>query len=210
MEVSRLTVTRLRRRYDELGRRLRRAVGEIGDEFDQTLTQLRNAASQTFTQFAEDGRTRIDDAKDAAVQSLQEVRRTSEATIAQLVEQYRGIHQAIQTSMELERAEQDRRRVEFGQLQADAGRFAAEIQKANVLLGLKMDPEALRLVSKDEVQLLLSRIIEWHDLQTWDVSQKPEVYLQLIPEFQRSWASHLDFEDALQECLTALQRSRIL
>jgi hypothetical protein len=184
-------------------------VGEIGDEFDQTLTQLRDAASQTLTQFAEDGRTTIDDTKNITVQSLQEIRRTSEATIEQLVEQYRGIHQAIQTSMELERAEQERRRTEFGQLQAEAGRFAAEIQKANVLLGLKLDREALRLVSKDEVQLLLSRIIEWHDLQLWELGQKPEMYLRVIPEYQRPSVPRLNFVGTLQECLTALQRSRV-
>jgi chromosome segregation ATPase len=210
LEVSRLAFTRLRRRYDEVGRRLRRAVGEIGDEFDQTLTQLRDVASQTLTQFAEDGRTTIDDAKNVTVHSLQEIRRISEATIEQLVEQYRGIHQTIQTSMELERAEQERRRVEFGQLQAEAGQFSTEIQKANVLLGLKLDPEALRLVSKNEVQLLLSRIIEWRDLQTWDLDQKPEMHLQVIPEYQRPSVPRLNFMDTLQECLTALQRSRVL
>jgi hypothetical protein len=112
--------------------------------------------------------------------------------------------------MERERAEQERRRVEFGQLQAEAGQFSTEIQKANVLLGLKLDPEALRLVSKNEVQLLLSRIIEWRDLQTWDLDQKPEMHLQVIPEYQRPSVPRLNFMDTLQECLTALQRSRVL
>jgi hypothetical protein len=100
--------------------------------------------------------------------------------------------------MELQRVEQERRREEFGQLQAEAGRFAAVIQKANVLLGLKMDTDALQLVSKDEVQLLLNRIIEWHDLQTWDLGQKPEAYLQVIPDYQRHLGvPRLSFVDTL-------------
>jgi chromosome segregation ATPase len=189
LEMSRLVFTRLRRQYGGLGRNLQRTIREVGDEFDQTLTHLQDTASQTLTQFAEDGRTAIDGAKDAAVQSLHEVGRTSE---------YRGIHQTIQTSMELQRVEQERRREEFGQLQAEAGRFAAVIQKANVLLGLKMDTDALQLVSKDEVQLLLNRIIEWHDLQTWDLGQKPEAYLQVIPDYQRHLGvPRLSFVDTL-------------
>ena len=204
LEVSRLAFTRLRRRYDGLGRNLRRTIREVGHEFDQTITELRDAASQTFSQFAEGGRAAIDGAKGAAVQSLQGVSKTGEEAIAKLVER-------IQNAMELSRAEQTKRQAEFGQLQAEARRLAAEVQKGNVLLGLKMDPEALRLVSKDEVQLLLSRIVERHDLQMWDLGQQPELYLQSIPEYRRQYREpRLSFVDVLQECLTALQRSRVL
>ena len=50
---------------------------------------------------------------------------------------------------------------EYGRIQAAAGKLGSQIDRANALLGFENYQEGLKLLDKDQIELLISRIIVW-------------------------------------------------
>jgi hypothetical protein len=169
----------------------------MGGAFTQTLTACQATAART-----------LDGATDAAVGALSDVRAAGEASLQQLVDQLRELLQALAASCRRQTAEQAERLEAWGQLQASAGALASEIKTANAFLGLTLDPQALALIGKDAVILLLRRVIAWCEQRTWLAGQMPVVSLQRLYVTVPREVDDVVVGVVLTECITALIRGQ--
>ena len=85
---------------------------------------------------------------------------------------------------------------EYGRIQAAAGKLGSQIDKANALLGFENYQEGLKLLDKDQIELLISRIIVWSKAKPWlakaqfqDVTNRLDIARYLTIQFEvLNWA----------------------
>jgi hypothetical protein len=85
---------------------------------------------------------------------------------------------------------------EYGRIQAAAGKLGSQIDRANALLGFENYQGGLKLLDKDQIELLISRIIVWSKAKPWlakaqfqDVTNRLDIARYLTIQFEvLNWA----------------------
>ena len=96
-------------------------------------------------------------------------RQEEERVFEGMVEECGKILEEIRKTSKESRKQHNDQLKEYGRLQAEAGKHAADIERAIALLDLEGSPAALKNIGKDTVELLLSRLLEWSKRQHWDI-----------------------------------------
>jgi len=144
----------------------------MANKADETLTQiesqmntLKEKASTSLESTSAKAREQIENLRTRAEKALTDTHSQATNRLTALIVQCTSILTNIQTtSKEAEKLHREQRE-EYGRFQAEAGKYAAEIHLASTLFAFKTDPEALRLIGKDEINLRLNRIRDWSKLK---------------------------------------------
>jgi chromosome segregation ATPase len=125
-----------------------------------------------------------------------------------LMEKAKGILEGIQTASSEMAIEHKARLVEWGRIQADAAKLAVEVKRANALFGFEHYSDGLALLGKDEIALLISRIIRWSALPSWTIQPTAELR-QLTTRYDLQMFATVKFDEALNWALALLNIGQI-
>jgi hypothetical protein len=207
-DVSRNAFQEQIQRGDRLTSELRRKVNEVKATVNLDVNSIIEAATQNFSVVTTSARQALENAKDEALHHIDETGSQSRDEIRELNDQIKGYLREYAEPVDEERRRRDVDGEECARIQAAAATHVAEIERAKVLLGLETGSLGLSIIKKNEVTLLLTRILEWCQIQTWSTGQQPIVLTRSLfaVEFEEG---KVHLTDAFNECIATLNRSQI-
>jgi hypothetical protein len=97
---------------------------------------------------------------------------------------------------------------EWGKINIKIGYYTHDIQIASALLAVKEDREALNMVDKGTIMLLLTRIGEWSKQHFWRTSPKVETRA-IFGRLGIHASEFVEFENALGWAQIALSKGKL-
>ena len=137
--------------------------------------------------------------QEAALHRKQEEERVFEKMVKECEKVLEEIRKANKESQKLHSDQLK----EYGELQTEAAKHGADIERAVALLDLQGSPAALKTIGIDTVKLLLSRFKQWEKMQHWETD--PTIRFSDIPMHM----GDIELKDLLELALTALQNGEL-
>jgi hypothetical protein len=97
---------------------------------------------------------------------------------------------------------------DYGRIQANAGKIAAEVKRANSLFGFENYEDGLILLGKDHIEHLITRIIDWSRVKNWrsPLSDPTSVFMNRTNHMS---GLYVTFEDTMNWSLLLLRTGEI-